>query len=83
MDIDNRFRDGVQYFWTTRDTQRQKQRDSGREDAGLRGAVTGGAQMRELERLVVDLLVDAGLDELDVRTRTSLELPGYFRPTKK
>lgn len=83
MDIDSRFRDGVQHFWSTRDAQRPKQRESGREDAGLRGAVTGGAQMRELERLVVDLLIEAGLDALDVRTRTSLELPGYFRPTKK
>jgi hypothetical protein len=28
-------------------------------------------------------LVEAGLDKLDVRTRTQLEIPGYFRSEKK
>jgi hypothetical protein len=45
--------------------------------------VTGGTQMGALEVLVADILCDAGLRQLDVRTRTSLELPGYFRATKK
>lgn len=39
--------------------------------------------MGALEVLVADILCDAGLARLDVRTRTSLELPGYFRATKK
>ena len=39
--------------------------------------------MGALEVLVADILCDAGLKRLDVRTRTSLELPGYFRATKK
>ena len=39
--------------------------------------------MGALEVLVADILCEAGLDRLDVRTRTSLELPGYFRATKK
>jgi hypothetical protein len=36
-----------------------------------------------LEVLVADILCDAGLKKLDIRTRTALELPGYFRATKK
>ncbi len=39
--------------------------------------------MGALEVLVADILCDAGLERLDVRTRTALELPGYFRATKK
>lgn len=39
--------------------------------------------MGALEVLVSDILCEAGLKKLDVRTRTSLELPGYFRATKK
>ncbi len=39
--------------------------------------------MAALEVLVADILCEAGLKRLDVRTRTSLELPGYFRATKK
>lgn len=39
--------------------------------------------MGALEVLVSDILCDAGLRRLDIRTRTALELPGYFRATKK
>jgi hypothetical protein len=39
--------------------------------------------MGALEVLVADILCDAGLKKVDVRTRTALELPGYFRATKK
>lgn len=39
--------------------------------------------MGALEVLVSDILCKAGLKKLDVRTRTALELPGYFRATKK
>lgn len=39
--------------------------------------------MGALEILISDILCEAGLTKLDVRTRTALELPGYFRATKK
>lgn len=39
--------------------------------------------MGALEVLVSDILCEAGLRKVDVRTRTALELPGYFRATKK
>ncbi len=39
--------------------------------------------MGALEVLVSDILCEAGLKKVDVRTRTALELPGYFRATKK
>jgi hypothetical protein len=52
-------------------------------DAGLRSAVTGGAQMTKLEDLISDILCEAGMSRGSIRTRTALELPGYFRPEKK
>jgi hypothetical protein len=39
--------------------------------------------MAGVEALVVDILCKAGIDRSDIRTRTMLELPGYFRATKK
>lgn len=83
MDIEKRLQKAVQSYWGARVQNKKKQEESGVIDAGTRGEVTGGTQMGALEVLVADILCDAGLKKLDIRTRTGLELPGYFRATKK
>jgi hypothetical protein len=84
IDIQNRFREAVQYYWDTRRSQQAKQKlQSKITDAGLRSAVTGGGHMAKLELLLSDLLCEAGLQRESIRTRYALELPGYFRPEKK
>ncbi len=83
MDIEKRLQDAVQRFWDGRNKNFEKQKESGKIDAGTRGAVTAGTQMGALEVLIVDVLCEAGLKSLDVKTRTGLELPGYYRPEKK
>ena len=83
IDTETRLQDAIQGYWDARAKNKDKQIESGRIDAGTRGEVTGGTQMGALEVLVADILSDAGLKRLDVRTRTALELPGYFRATKK
>ena len=83
MDIDRRLQRAVQSYWDARAKNKEKQVQSGKIDAGTRGEVTGGTQMGALGVLVADILCDAGMDKLDIRTRTALELPGYFRATKK
>lgn len=83
IDIETRLQQAVQQYWDARAANKEKQIGSGRIDAGTRGEVTGGTQMVALETLVADILCDVGLKRLDVRTRTALELPGYFRATKK
>ena len=83
FELDQRLQSAVQSYWTARSKNKQKQVDAKKVDAGTRGEVTGGTQMAALEVLVADILCLAGLKRLDVRTRTSLELPGYFRATKK
>jgi hypothetical protein len=82
-DLDDRFREAVQAFWDARDRQMEKQVAAGKIDAGTRGAVTGGTQMGGLEVLLTDVLVGAGLPRSDIRARTALELPGYYRPEKR
>lgn len=83
IDINARFQQAVQSFWTARDAQKKKNDEGKKIDAGTRGAVTGGSQMGALEVLIVDLLEEAGLKRIDVKTRIGLELPGYYRPEKR
>ncbi len=83
MDIDKRLQKAVQSYWDARGKNKEKQIEGGKIDAGTRGEVTGGAQMGAMEVLVADILFDAGLKKLDVKTRTALELPGYYRAEKK
>ncbi len=83
MDIEQRLQEAVQSYWNARSQNKDKQVEGGRIDAGTRGEVTGGTQMGSMEVLVADILCEAGLEKLDVRTRTSLELPGYYRSEKK
>ncbi len=83
MDIDARYRDAIQYIWTGRLKQREKQAEAGKIDAGSRGDVTGGGHMGALELLVKDLLIELGIQENEVYTKQKLELPGYFRSSKR
>ncbi len=82
-DLDERLRRAIRQFWKVRDTQAEKQGGvTGRRDAGLRTAVTGGKHLYGMVELCRDLLISAGLSEADVYCRESLELPGYFRSQK-
>jgi len=83
IDIEARYRDAVQYIWTGRLRQREKQAEAGKIDAGSRGDVTGGGHMGALELLVKDLLVEFGIQADDIFARKKLELPGHYRSTKK
>jgi hypothetical protein len=73
----------VAHYWATRETQKQKQESRGVTDAGLRSAVTGGAQMDGFIDLFTALIKEAGFSGEFIFRKTSLELPGYFRPTKE
>jgi hypothetical protein len=75
--------EAVARYWNTRQTQSQKQASSGRLDQGARGAATGGAQMDGFIELLTELIIEAGVDRADIFSHKKLELPGFFRPTKK
>jgi len=73
----------ISHYWRTRQTQSQKQAKSGRLDQGARSAVTGGAQMDGFIDLISDLIIEAGAGESNIFYNKNLELPGFFRPTKR
>ncbi|MGO9679229.1 MAG: PaeR7I family type II restriction endonuclease [Candidatus Sulfotelmatobacter sp.] len=74
----------MKHFWSTRETQAQKQGSaSGSKDAGARSAVTGGAQMNGFINLVRDLLCESGLPKAHVYCEKYVEIPGWYRPEKK
>ncbi len=82
-DFDGRFSDAVQAFWTGRSKQQEKQRQTGKSDAGGRGAVTGGGHIDALEELIRDVLVDTGIPSQAIFQNSKLQLPGYYRAEKK
>ena len=80
----NHLRKAIKHFWKTREAQSIKQGSAtGAKDQGARSAVTGGKQMDGFVSLVCSLLCEAGIKEACVHCRTSLEVPGYFRPEKQ
>jgi len=81
--LENHISDAVSHYWQTRKAQREKQKKRGVTDAGLRSAVTGGAQMDGFIHLFTEIIVCAGMDEGYVFRKKRLELPGFFRPTKE
>ena len=73
----------VAHYWQTRRAQIKKQQEVGKADQGLRSAVTGGAQMDGFIDLFTEIIINAGISEQYVFRKKSVELPGYFRPTKE
>lgn len=80
IDLQARLAEAVQHFWGTR---RKQARKSRKRNYGTRTAVTGGAQMDGFITLVHDLLLEAGMPEEAVFRNKKVELPGFYRPTKK
>jgi hypothetical protein len=83
QNLDVRTREAVAHYWRTRSTQRKRQQQTGKLDQGLRGAVTGGAQMDGFIHLFTDLICDAGVARECLFCERALEIPGFFRPTKE
>jgi hypothetical protein len=80
--LDKRLSIAVMEFWSVRKRQSEQQgAKRGKKDVGGRQAVTGGAQLSGLVKLIKDLLEEAGLPEVYIHTKAN-SLPGYFRPIK-
>lgn len=82
-DLPERLKKAVAHYWTTRQKQAAKQKAEGRTDQGSRGAATGGAQMDGIISLIREIIIAAGADPSTIFDSKSLELPGFFRPTKE
>jgi hypothetical protein len=81
--MDRKIIDAVQFYWKSRNSQKLKQAESGVQDMGARGAVTGGAQMDAFADLVSTAIVETGIPSSCIFKKTAVELPGYYRPEKK
>lgn len=82
-DLEKRVRAAIRLFWKTRDRQNRKQgAKSGRRDAGLRAAVTGGKHLDGFCEICRDLFYEAGLSDAQVYWQQKKELPGDFRAEK-
>jgi hypothetical protein len=83
-EIELKLKGAIAQFWSSRETQAQKQGSkTGVRDSGARAAVTGGSQMDGFVALVRDLLEESGMDRPVVYCERFVELPGWFRPEKK
>jgi Restriction endonuclease XhoI len=70
----------VTHYWGKRSGQAKKKTNL---DAGSRGEVTGGQHLNAFVQLLCELIYAAGFTNDEVRFKSGVELPGYYRPTKK
>lgn len=76
------FEAAIEAFWTGRADQAEKQRISGKLDAGARGAVTGGGHLDPVCDLIADVFVAAGFKDSEIHRNVRTGLPGFYRPSK-
>ncbi len=81
--IEEAFENAIRSYWEVRRSQAAKKADLGLTDAGTRGEVTGGAHLDALSQMFEELFVAEGFDPSCIRRSQSVELPGFYRPTKK
>jgi len=84
-DLDSRVRKAVAFYWRTLENQSKKQRKKGAKavDRGGRAGATGGKQMDGFASLIREILIENKLNDTSVHLHKKLELPGFFRATKK
>jgi len=82
-DIENRIKQAIRFFWNTRDGQISRQEANAVHGQGNRGAVTGGKQLDGFLYLIKKILIENKVHESTIFTDKKLDLPGYYRPSKK
>lgn len=81
--LEEHLRKAISQFWTLRGQQAKTQgRTKRTKDRGNRSAVTGGKHLDGFRELVVELLIDSGLQRATIYWRQKTELPGWFRAEK-
>jgi len=79
----NKVEKAVRHYWSTLEAQSRRQVSGKEVDRGTRTAVTGGKQMSEFCELIRWTVKLGGLSDAHIFIDRDLQLPGYFRPTKK
>jgi len=81
--LEERLAAAIRSSWTVRNNQAAKQIAAGIVDAGTRGTVTGGGHLDDLAILIEELFIENGFPPETIRRSNGVELPGFYRPTKK
>lgn len=81
-DLDNRVRFAVELYWSNLSLQANQQRQ-GDADRGNRAAVTAGKQMVGFSACCAWGLQQAGVSDTDIHFNSRVELPGFYRSSKK
>ena len=77
-------KESVKLFWRNREAALAKQAESGKQDAGARGAVTTGKNLDGFLSLIQSLVEANGLRDAEICVKNKvLVLPGFYRPTKE
>jgi hypothetical protein len=83
-EIERRVRAAVRAYWRSRSGQASKQKGLGVvADYGTRSEVTGGQHLGAFTELLCALIRKAGFTSEELRFKRGVELPGFYRPTKK
>ena len=81
--LQSRLKKAVAFYWQTRKAQGKKQKEQGASDQGSRSAVTGGAQMDGIIKVLSEIIRESGISEDCIYYKQFLQLPGFFRPNKE
>lgn len=82
--FENKAREAVMAFWGNRAAARKKQIETGEIDQGERSSVTAGNNMDGFISLICDVIEANGLSSAEILyKRTTVTLPGFYRPTKQ
>jgi hypothetical protein len=79
----DRLAEAVRTYWQARGSQASRQKDSGVVDTGARGEVVGGQHLNGFRDLLCELILEAGFRKGELRFADGVEVPGFYRPTKK
>jgi len=78
-DLDSRMRQAIKEFWQALG----KAKGASADQSNERAAVLSGGHLNSVAKLISDLVVASGLPSESVKVGDRVDLPGYFRATKK
>ena len=82
-DVEQRVKNAIRFFWSAREGQITRQAAGEVHDQGNRGAVTGGKQLDGFIDLIRQILIANEVNDKHIFCNKKLELPGFYRPSKK
>ena len=75
--------DALAAYWGTKTLQLDNSRIAQAVGAGTSGSVRGGKQFDPVAAIIAKFFIEAGYPASCIHVDRNLELPGYFRPSKK